>query len=410
MDDSQHANHSVETNLNGSVTNDYSTALQAQERGKVLVYAVLCLRVLSCLAIVANSSVLLLLIRLKKTFRNYNYWFQILVLSSEDLFNGVSSLAMSFFTSEVFMNNYIACCTILWAYMCSQLNTLWAICCICINRFRRIQSIDKLGEMRSGYLLEISVVTAAVFSAVYALFPYFIWNIKKTDLPSCTPVDLFVDDIDRYKLTMSVGLLGPLFIIDVLYGICLFKLRRASSKVKPETQRSASDMGSCSQATKDTVVKNNCNSNKAFGLPGNSMQYNATDPISVQDGNTNISLTVPRDGCSNTSKETASIVPAKARIGRRETQVKAVRMLGIVLFLSNIATVLPVSFMIRDIVMSAITGGNYVDGGGTAVGIIFLSLNSLVDSFVYGLYSAEIRNFLREKCSRLWQSVISKFK
>ena len=137
-------------------------------------YAAFVLRFIAGFATIMNLCVLLLLVHLKKTFRNYTYWFQILVLSSEDLFNGLSSLLLTFFDLDFFRTSTIACSVMICAYAFAQIkNTTIGISCICVNRFRSILKIDKLQEPTFGYQQEIRFLS--LLSSALCILHFHIW-------------------------------------------------------------------------------------------------------------------------------------------------------------------------------------------------------------------------------------------
>ena len=406
--------HDIMANNSSSIT------VQNQKQSILLIYSVILFRSIGSFAIIMNVCVILLTIKLRKTFRNYSYWFQILVLASQDLLNGISSFSMSFYDYEVFKINYIACTAILWLFVCCQINTLMAMCCICINRFRRVRNIDKLGENRSGYQQELSILLVSVFSIIYASIPYFAFERTTTYLQNCSPVYFFPVHINDFKILFSAGLGLPLIIINCLYGICLFKLRNAVAKVKPVTKKGTTQIVSCSQVTKETTAENDYSVtptvDRKGGLFHNISSRINRDPDEVKDSayQTNISVVTSLEECSTSYMETTfgagrqqQAVYSEVHKGRRETQVRAVKLLGIILFTSDIATIIPLSFMIRDVVLWETSESPHISAGGTALGIVFLSLNSLVDSFVYGLYAVEIRSFILTKYTELRQYVAS---
>ena len=402
--------------------NNSTVAVQTQQNP--FAYAIFLLRIIASFATFTNLCILILLIRLKKSFHNYSYWFQILVLAGEDLFNGLTSFGLCFYDLKIF-KNYLACSFIICAYTCAQINTLLAICCICVSRFRSIQNINKLGEPGSRYHQEISIVIVAVFSIIYASLPYFTLNITTSSLPMCAAPILFGSQVRTYKLLIALGLAIPLITINILYGICLVKLKHVNTTVEPASQRVKSALISCSQITEDTYDSRSSTKGIPFHLTsgkssfhnmsvgnlentpkGNEKPLNttsATKPISVEDSvqDTGLERNFPisTEDCSTSATNSAlnsgrSKLPkySKARKNTRELQYRAIKLLGIILFTSNIATVVPVAVLLRDVTLT-----ENIPGDGSAVGMVLVSLNSLVDAFVYGLYAVEIRTYIHKK-------------
>ena len=406
-------------------SNNSSVAIQNSR--DMFVYAIIILRVIATLAICTNLCVLFLLVCLKRSFRNYSYWFQIFVLASEDSFNALASFGLTLYDFVVFKTNSIACSVILCAYMCAQINTLWAMCSICVNRFRSIQNISTLVEQSSGYLQEISIVLVAIFSIVYASIPFLTLNITE-NISMCSAAFLFGVHVKTYKFLMSLGLIIPLVVINILYGICLVKLKHVMKTVKP--------MNKCSYVTKESLENNvstTVNSlyikterdnmvDKNFEQTNDQKMSNPGDAMNSMSAEgkqqpshhqvTGIIKAVPTvaETCSASTANSVLKSSRKhqpryfnTRRNTREAQYRAIKLLGIILFMSNIATVIPVSFLLRDVIVSEDASSENASGGRSAVGIVFLSLNSLVDAIVYGLYSIEIRTFLILKLSQLRQ-------
>ena len=484
-----------------------NSTLALQTEANLFVYAIFLLRMIGSSAIFVNLCVLILLVKLKKSFHNYSYWFQILVLSGEDLFNGLASVALSFLGFEIF-TNYVACSVLFCAYTFAQINTLMAICCICVNRFRSIQNIKKLGDSKSGYHQEISIALVIVYSLVYAAVPFLALNITTTKLPICAVPPIFGSNTRTYKVLLAVGLALPLIAINIMYGVCLMKLKKLKTAVGPMNQHAKSDLSSCAQITEETYdckfttkdnpchtttdifhnnvsfrnfekesiqkVSNPTNVTNSIHTPGKLQVIGSTRdfptateecsgklqvigstrdfptateecsgklqvtgstrdfptateecsgklqvigstrdfptateecsgklqvigstrdfPTATEECSTSATDSVLKFGRSNPPKY------SKAYKNKRETQYRAIKLLGIILFMSNIATIIPLVFLFRDVIVD-----ENISGGGIAVGMVFLALNSLVDAFVYGLYAVEIRNYIQKKARRLQQ-------
>ena len=368
-------------------------------------FAGIVLRFIASFATVMNICVLLLLVRLKKNFRNYSYWFQILVLASEDLFNGLASLALTFYDLELFRTSAIACSVILCAFMCCQVNTLLGICCICVNRFRSIQTIDKLREPNMGYQPEIAVAFAALLSILYSILPFLVFPLNSV-MPACSvPTLLGSNNVRTYKLLTAFGLIVPLAIINVLYSICLVKLRRVNANIRPVGSEEKSQCITRSPATEETFDVASASKDKPYQMkvdPANSHgqnpdktvhQENSKIPPAAQVQATCIeacSTSVAADTSGKTGKN-QRWGPSRVHASTRETQSRAVKLLGIILFLTNITVIIPVSLLLRGTIRAE------SDAGGSALGITLLALNSLADAFVYGFYAVEIRKYIHGK-------------
>ena len=384
---------------------NYSTHELSKQNVSLRFFAGIVLRFIASFATVMNICVLLLLVRLKQNFRNYNYWFQILVLASEDLFNGLVSLALTFCNLELFRTSAITCSVILCAYICCQLNTLLGICCICVNRFRSIRTIDKLRESNMGYQQEIAVAFAALLSIVYSILPFLVFPLNSV-MPACSvPTLLGSNNARTYNLLTTFGLIVPLAIINVLYSFCLVKLRRVNAKIRPVGREENSECITRSPATEETFDVASASMDKPYQMkadPANSHGQNPDKTIHQENSKippvAQVQATCIEECSTSATVDTSGKTgknqrwgPFRVRASTRETQSRAVKLLSIILFLTNITVIIPVSLLLRDTIRAE------SDAGASALGITLLALNSLADAFVYGFYAVEIRKYVHGK-------------
>ena len=413
--------------------NNSSTALQAQLPTPLYYPVVYSLRIIATTSMVLNFCVIILLIKLKKNFRNYNYWFQILVLANVDLLNGFTSFIRTFYRSSPFKDDLPACCAIIYGYMFCQINTLSTICCICVYRFRLINNINKLGFTISKYQQKIAFLLVAMVCLIYNTIPYFAWVSKHTVLISCTPLVIFGANMPQYRMFNFLSILLPLILMNILYGICLYKLKPLRRMANSLNQPSSEQIPSSSQLTEesstdntkpkadsisDTLKKSKANLNLSVPMPRNT----GTERTPVNGCSLSIYSSQkrkPRVELSETPRlqrvRRSQIVPINKHSlpttetpsfgiyqARKETQYKAVKFLGIILFLTNVTTLTPLSAMVRGLLLNSKASNDTI-----VLGLICLSLNSCVNAFVYGLYAAEIRTYLKKMFSHFRQLVVS---
>lgn len=413
--------------------NNSSTALQAPLPTRLYYPIVYSLRMIATTSMALNFCVIILLIKLKKNFRNYNYWFQILVLASVDLFNGFSSFIRTFYRSSPFKDDLPACCAIMYGYMFCQVNTLSTICCICVYRFRLIHNINRLGFTISKYQQMIAFLLVTMVCLIYNTIPYFAWVNKQTVFRSCTPLMIFGVNMPQYRMFNFLSILLPLILMNILYGICLYKLKPLRRMTNSLNQPSSEQIPSSSQLTEESSTDNT-----------RPRVDSSTDTL--KNSKTGLTLSVPRprnagterapvNGCSlsvNSSQKRNPRVKLsenlrlqrirKSQVApinkhslpttetpsfgiyktRKETQYKAVKFLGIILFLTNVTTLTPLSAMVRGLLLNSKASNDTI-----VLGLICLSLNSCVNAFVYGLYAAEIRTYLKKLFSHFRLLVVS---
>ena len=399
-------NNTTDANLGQAINNNSIEANlgQAINSTNILSVGAFLLRFIAVFATIMNMCVLSLLVRLKRNFRNYSYWFQIVVLSSADLLNGLFTFTLTFFDLEFFRTSAIACGILLWAYACSQINTLLGICCICVNRFRGILMIDKLQEPSFGYQQEISILVAALISIAYSLLPYLIFPLNRSPKPLCVTATLFGSNVKTYKLTLAFGLIIPLAIINVLYSVCLVELRRINAKVKPSGEHERSRNITRVPVTQVSQAGASGERDTSLDMKANTPDFHENKLIDsdrkIKDGSKMTVLEVipqSTDQCSTsgtdttgkaTEKEKSTTIGVRART--KEAHSRAVKLLGIILIFSNITVIMPASLLIRDTVAPGTQST-----GMASIGMLMLPLNSLIDAFIYGFYSVEIRTYIR---------------
>ena len=378
-----------------------TSAIDVGEGRPVPWVAIYSLRLAGSLAIVSNAFILLCALHLRRKFRSRDYWLQIVILAGIDIFNGTVSLLLSILT---FDTNYIRCGFLLCLYMFSQINTLCAICCICVNRFRCLKNMDKTG---SGILCrqELGTAVLSVVSLLYCALPYFIWDLTEFEHKNCTAPVLFGDSNGPYLLHTCTGVCVPLIVINILYGLCVHKLWKSRNSVAPENIAYLQTSTVSCKYDKDAVSRKNKQNADNFDKLTNSGQSS-----SQETGQTSLSICglTKQVGQDTPQQQTSSHENRHIFKKRRAAQSRAIKLLGIILILADVATIIPFSVLLRQGLIDVIAGKTS-KGSGNSIGVTCLSINAFVDAFVYGLCSREIRNFLKETLSSLWRSVMRRF-
>ena len=145
---------------------DNTTTLFDIQGSDLAEYGLFILLGIASLAIILNSGVLVCLVKRKKSFQNYGYWFQLVVLAGVDLCNGVVSLSLAFLRTDLGKTNYIVCGALITLFIFAQINTLCTICCICVNRFRCIQKLKQFVEKRTSLEQKLSFLVASIISYI----------------------------------------------------------------------------------------------------------------------------------------------------------------------------------------------------------------------------------------------------
>ena len=403
-------NRSVFENITGVIDNGTSTVNTSMNilgsiggpRPTPKWFVIYTIRVSGIMAVFMNVAVLLCLLQLKKTFRSKDYWFQLVLLSLVDAFNGITTMCLSLVTFPI---HYAACSIILCLFIFSQINTLSSICCVCVNRFRCLQNMEQKRDEKTLCRQEVAVAAISFLCLAYCSLPYLILDTNKSDALLCRSTILFGSQDRYYKLHASVGVFIPLIIINVLYTICVVKLFRSRAKISPSTSTEQQiDRTTTTQLTTQT-----CSSN-SVATPGTKM----ASALSIGEG---LSETEPAISSATSSKGAAVNVTQDKLVNqpapvhnntvfkaRKEAQTNAMVLLGIILLFANIGTIYPFADMMRIGLRS-----DDKPNPGNSLAISFLSLNPVIDAIVYGFYSKEIRNYLKSGVSKIKTIVTSKF-
>ena len=394
---------------------DNTTTLFNIQGSDLAEYGLFILLGIASLAIILNSGVLVCLLKRKKSFQNYGYWFQLVVLAGVDLCNGVVSLSLAFLRTDLGKTNYIACSALVTLFIFAQINTLCTICGICVNRFRCIQKMKRFEEKRTSLEQKLSVILASFISSVFCIGPFLVWDLRKEGMEECQAAYLFGTNERYYKMYLSVGIFVPWIITNILYGICVVKLKRSTVSVTPASTECQSGHSSSfvTNGPNPTVAKeqaplavdataaqqNQNNKRLNQNLPETNIDC-STSSSSSRAKIVKTSATHPASKAFSTtastrfSRKTSSQVRREVPVlnARRNVQIRAIKFLGIILVLNNFAAIAPLAVMLRDVIVSDPDIASY--NGLTSLGFVSLSLNSLIDAFVYGFYTKEIRSFI----------------
>ena len=377
-------------------TNKTGMVFQIQD-GDLISYGVIGIRFLALLSILLNMFVLICLLYLKQTFRSYGLWFQLFSLANVDTFNGIVSFSFSFIRNEVFCTNYYACSILIWAFIFGQINTMATALCICIHRLCAICTIDNPHNTRSVIRHTIPIVLTSFISCIYCVCPFLVWDTQQHDINQCSGAFLFGLNEKYFKLYIFIGIFLPWISTNVLYGICVFKLKRSVERITPGRQ------------TSTTIAKESASLRNKESRSPDFLNKDSVTAAHVSENRT--TTCVMSDTDLKSVKTCTSAASARRYIkafkSGRAAQLKAVKLLGIIIVLNTISVMIPVSVLLRDVLVAE-TGVASMRGA-TILSFVFLCLNSLVDAFVYGLYTEEIRTFLLTKFQTLRFVIVSRF-
>ena len=391
------------------------------------------LSVISILAILMNTVILACLIRLKGTFRSYGNWFQLVVLSSQDVLNGMASYCRSHVTFKTY---HSVCGFVGGWYVFSQINTLWMMGCICVNRFIILKKLGKDTTTPSFIKPEKTVLIVSVFNCVFTIFPFVFWGAKNSEEGYCSETFIFSFNLRQFRIYRLIGFIVPLFIINVLYAICMIILKRSYANVGPFTRNTfaigapqSNDCGppiakafrvntlstakfvngeaSCSLteiSSKDKTSNTGVGSSVCDPIQP-TKSWNGTYMLPTKSGERKAEI---QDQCKNLTslriKEPSAVSATHGGFGtRRNAQKRALKLLGIILLLSNLATVIPLAVWLIDLVAPKYKFKSMASG----ISVSFC-LNAFVDAFVYGLCAPEIRRYIQTKLDSLTRSMRSR--
>lgn len=364
-------------------------------------------RIFGSLGLVMNASVILCLIKLKKTFRSKDYWFQLLILAMVDVFNGGITFLLSVM---IFPIHYAACSVIIYFFIFSQINTLCAICCVCVNRFRCLRNLEQKRDEKTLCRQEVALAAVSFLCLIYCALPFLILDVRKSNAVRCKSTVLFGIQDKYYKLHASIGVLVPLAIINVLYSVCVVKLIRSRPKVSPvSTPRDRPSGTKPFHSTADPSASTSADKSTNLTFLDTTKASSDIETTACAENTTQTTGSAVQANTSQaaSNKHSGTLPKAERKVvfkARREAQTNAIVLLGIILILANASTIYPFTDMLLESFKTEFAGTS----GGNAFAMSFLSLNSFIDAMVYGFYSKEIRNFIKAEIGRLKAIVTSR--
>ena len=221
-------------------------------------------------------------------------------------------------------------------------------------------------------------------------------------MEECQAAYLFGTNERYYKMYLSVGIFVPWIITNILYGICVVKLKRSTVSVTPASTECQSGHSSSfvtngpnptvpkEQAPLARLNQNLPETNIDCSTSSSSSRAKIVKTSATHPASKAVSTTASTRFSRKTSSQVRREVPVLN--ARRNVQIRAIKFLGIILVLNNFATIAPLAVMLRDVIVSDPDIASY--NGLTSLGFVSLSLNSLIDAFVYGFYTKEIRSFI----------------
>ena len=413
-------------------TTNQTTSFQVENR-ELISYGIFVVRFLAMCGFLLNFIVLMCLVNLKREFPSYGLWFQLVVLASVDIFNGLASFCFSFITNQIFVTNYVACSILIYLFVYAQINTLSTTCCICISRFRAVKQMEKAADTRSAFYHDAPVLSASFFACLYCACPFLIWEVRKRNMSQCSAAFLFGLNEVYLKLFVVVGIFIPWIITNVIYGLCVFVLKRSFARIIPVNQMSrtietesvslpdilnpgpstssekmaAANCRNMSNTEEHTKEKVRLAKLSTLKVPEEPDKTRGSNQRHVKTESKVTSPTVDSDGTGTFRCISPTVASYSSYKIRRQAQLNAVKLIGILIMLNTIAMVAPAAVLIRDVILSEADVASF--RGATAIGMVFVCLNSTVDAFIYGLYTREIRKYIGNKFDKLRRFLKTRF-
>ena len=384
------------------------------------------------LIIILNLLVLACLIVYRRSFAG-SYWYQLTCLSINDVMAGVGVLLMTLQEYDYVRRNIHACSFAFVASIMAQIATLLNITGICIHRFltaKRISSPDVTSQKSRTPI--VLMVTSWTISILYCSFPFIAWKQTSCEIYSCAFETIFDKNFNKAVGFLFNGLMIPLILTNVLYMFTYVRIKKSLNAINPTTtvshvtnpSRFESDTSKAKKEKGNTIqpgssCETNVNSN------GSSTQGNGSTVISVfkdavhfQAAESNTlslpSSSIQRTGilstqaCCSRSEGAAppnsnsQIRNAKTTNATKSRRRRSFFLIGLVLFVLNVLTWPSAIISALSMIPRLYVELTY----GVKVGLLAtITMNSLVNPFIYSLQVKEFRVIFRDvkaKITRLF--------
>ena len=190
----------------------------------------LIVRIDALLIFVENGFVALCLYKERRKFVKREFWLQLISLIINDLFVSVSLFLWSFIYHDIFDKSFVGCAVLTVCVTVSQMALLLNVLSICIYRLMFLVCTDRYRFGWKGKTTVKQVFLIYIFSFFYMILPIFIWGNYEKRMEYCSPENLFGTGQHTAFIFIGTGLLAPLTVLNVLYGVTFHLLRRQLGK------------------------------------------------------------------------------------------------------------------------------------------------------------------------------------
>ena len=272
-----------ETNHSWFMMNE-SSHRQANGSGYPLVFMTFT-RVNSLVIFIENVIVSVCLFVHKNKFSKREFWLHLVSLNMSDVCVGIACFWGSFINYDTFRNNIIGCALLFVILVVSQLTLLYNVLSICIYRWLFLVSSDRLRFSWKPKMTIIQIVGVYLFSTVYAIMPLLFWGRKDQQINTCSQESMFGSETRKLSVFLGIGFLFPLVILNVLYCVTFYIIRRqCAKKYSPVTKicfesgHVLADQKRCHRQP-ETVYKSQRNMSAACNKP---LSHTKALPVSCQ--------------------------------------------------------------------------------------------------------------------------------
>ena len=162
----------------------------------------------------------------RKKFSKKEFWLHLVCLNINDLFVGAAMFLLSYVNNELFNNNRNGCYVLMAVVIISQLALLYNLLSICVYRFMFLVCTDRFRFGWKTKLTIFQIIFVYLFCTVYTIIPITLWPRQTQVILKCAAQPAFGNNTGKVFIFISAGLFIPLIILNILYCVTFYKLRR----------------------------------------------------------------------------------------------------------------------------------------------------------------------------------------
>lgn len=402
-------------------TNNFSYDLQDRMTGyHSPKFLLILLKLNGTVIVVLNSLVLTCLIVKKRLFSGRGLWYQLVCLSTNDVLAGVGVILMATVESKDVQRDLELCIIAYAGNIVAQIATLLNILAICMRRFFAVKYNHRFGKkLYEPWVSVAQMTTTWGISSLFCMIPFRLWKTRYVHIEGCSFETIFGSNYNKAVGFLFSGLIVPLILTNCIY-VCTFIMMRRNLKKLNKIVPTSGGYTTFTTSSGNITIKidtlpilktriilcnrknkiSTCNKLVNEKLPQHSSRSTISISSNIPFVPTILPWTESDSDKGRIRSEAGSDKGSRTDYDTSSAKKRAFVLIGIVLLTVNVLS------------WPAIIGGilSLIDslgiGHGLKVGLLaFVTLNSLVNPFIYTFRVSEFKKILsdlKEKSKTCW--------